>query len=65
MDPAAAVAALGVSKIVMGWPLQLAALAGMVWLLARNRTPVVPAEEPEEQASRPARSEPVAGEEPA
>jgi hypothetical protein len=64
MDPAAAVAALGVSKIVMGWPLQLAALAGMVWLLARNRTPVVPAEEPE-QASRPARSEPVAGEEPA
>jgi hypothetical protein len=65
MDPAAAVAALGVSKIVMGWPLQLAALAGMVWLLARNRTPVVPAEEPEEQSSRPARSEPVAGEEPA
>ena len=24
----------------MGWPLQLAALALMVWLLARNRTPV-------------------------
>jgi hypothetical protein len=36
------VAALGVSKIVMGWPLQLAALAGMVWLLARNSTPVDP-----------------------
>jgi hypothetical protein len=36
----AMIAALGVSKIVMGWPLQVAALAGMVWLLARNRTPV-------------------------
>ena len=41
MDPEAAVAALGFSKILMGWPLQLAALAAMVWLLARNRTPVV------------------------
>ena len=40
MDPGAAVAALGFSKILMGWPLQLAALAAMVWLLARNRTPV-------------------------
>ena len=37
-DPEAAVAALGVSKIVMGWPLQIAALAAMVWLLARNHT---------------------------
>jgi hypothetical protein len=45
LDPAAAVAVLGVSKVVMGWPLQLAALAGMVWMLARNHTPVtVPAE---------------------
>jgi hypothetical protein len=40
MDPDAAVAVLGFSKILMGWPLQLAALAGMVWLLARDRTPV-------------------------
>jgi hypothetical protein len=40
MEPQAAVAALGFSKILMGWPLQLAALAGMVWLLARDRTPV-------------------------
>jgi hypothetical protein len=40
----AAVATLGAAKIVMGWPLQLAALAGMVWLLARNHTPVDPAE---------------------
>ncbi len=43
-DPDAAVAALGISKIVMGWPLQLAALAGMVWLLARNHTPIDPTE---------------------
>lgn len=29
---------LGVSKIALGWPLQVAALAAMVWLLARGRT---------------------------
>jgi hypothetical protein len=40
LDSGAAIAALGVSKIVMGWPLQLAALSAMVWLLARNHTPV-------------------------
>lgn len=40
VDPGTAVAALGFSKILMGWPLQLSALAGMVWLLARDRTPV-------------------------
>jgi hypothetical protein len=40
LDVDTAVAILGVAKIVMGWPLQLAALALMVWLLARNRTPV-------------------------
>ena len=40
LDADTAVAILGVAKIVMGWPLQLAALALMVWLLARNRTPV-------------------------
>jgi hypothetical protein len=43
MDPSAAVGALGVSKLAMGWPLQLAALALMVWLLARDATPVIPA----------------------
>jgi hypothetical protein len=36
------VTALGLAKVGMGWPLQLAALAVMVWLLARNRTPVDP-----------------------
>jgi hypothetical protein len=35
-----AVAALGVLKIAMGWPLQLAALAAMSWLLSRNHTPL-------------------------
>ena len=40
MDPATAVAVLGFSKILMGWPLQLGALAAMVWLLARDHTPV-------------------------
>jgi hypothetical protein len=34
------VAALGILKIAMGWPLQLAALAAMVWVLSRDRTPV-------------------------
>ena len=31
---------LGVAKIALGWPLQVAALAAMVWLLARGRTPI-------------------------
>jgi len=35
-----AIASLGVLKIVLGWPLQIAALAGMAWLLSRDRTPV-------------------------
>ncbi|MEU5862506.1 DUF3159 domain-containing protein [Nonomuraea sp. NPDC047529] len=37
-----AVAALGFAKIVMGWPLQVAALAAMLWLLGRGRTPIKP-----------------------
>lgn len=43
IDPGSAVAALGILKIAMGWPLQLAALAAMVWVLSRDRTPVAPA----------------------
>lgn len=31
---------LGVTKIALGWPLQVAALAAMAWLLARGRTPM-------------------------
>lgn len=44
LDADTAVATLGVLKIVLGWPLQLAALASMVWVLGRNHTPVEPAE---------------------
>ena len=39
-DEDSAVATLGVAKLAMGWPLQVAALAAMVWLLSRNKTPV-------------------------
>jgi Protein of unknown function (DUF3159) len=42
IDAGSAVAVLGIAKIAMGWPLQLAALAAMVWVLARDRTPVAP-----------------------
>jgi len=35
-----AVATIGVLKIAMGWPLQLAAFAAMSWLLGRNHTPL-------------------------
>ena len=41
-DPGRVIAVLGFSKILMGWPLQLAALGAMVWLLARDHTPVTP-----------------------
>jgi len=39
-----AVAALGVAKLAMGWPLQVAVLAAMAWLLTRNHTPLAPGE---------------------
>jgi hypothetical protein len=35
-----AVATIGVLKVAMGWPLQLAAFAAMSWLLGRNHTPL-------------------------
>ena len=37
VDAGPMVAALGATKIALGWPLQVAALAGMAWLLARRR----------------------------
>lgn len=40
LDPDTAVAVLGTAKIVMGWPVQLATLALMVWILGRNHTPL-------------------------
>ena len=43
IDVDTAVAILGVLKIAMGWPLQVAALAAMAWVLGRDRTPVTSA----------------------
>lgn len=37
---------LGVAKLAMGWPLQLAALAAMAWVLGRDDTPVNPGSQP-------------------
>jgi hypothetical protein len=34
------IALLGTSKVVLGWPLQIASFAAMAWLLSRNRTPL-------------------------
>lgn len=39
MDADTAIATLGVLKIALGWPVQVAALATMAWLLTRNHTP--------------------------
>jgi uncharacterized protein DUF3159 len=43
IDADSAVAALGILKIGLGWPLQLLALLAMVWVLSRNHTPVAAA----------------------
>lgn len=34
------VALLGTSKVVLGWPLQVASFAAMAWVLSRNATPI-------------------------
>ncbi len=34
------ITALGITKVAMGWPLQVATLTAMLWVLARDRTPV-------------------------
>jgi Protein of unknown function (DUF3159) len=39
-DAGPMVAVLGITKIAMGWPLQVLALLAMAWLLGRNRTPM-------------------------
>jgi hypothetical protein len=36
------VATLGIAKLALGWPLQVAGLAAMLWLLTRGRTPLQP-----------------------
>lgn len=52
-DAGPMVAALALTKIAMGWPLQLLALAGMAWLLARNGTPLAQ-ETAEDRTAEPA-----------
>jgi hypothetical protein len=51
MDADTAIAVLGVLKIALGWPLQLAALGAMVWLLGRNHTPISATQAPEATAT--------------
>lgn len=46
------VALLGTSKVVLGWPLQVAAFAAMAWVLSRNSTPIEPEPDPEPPAPR-------------
>lgn len=50
-DVADTFAFLGIAKVAMGWPLQVAALAGMVWILARGRTPMEDGAAPEPAAA--------------
>lgn len=40
MEADTVVAALGILKIAMGWPLQLGALGAMAWVLSRDSTPL-------------------------
>ncbi len=42
---------LGVAKLAMGWPLQIAALTAMVWLLSRDDTPVTVTAPPAEASA--------------
>ena len=44
---------LGAAKIALGWPLQVAALALMAWLLSRDSTPVKPGSHNFEPATDP------------
>jgi Protein of unknown function (DUF3159) len=46
MDVDAVIATLGISKVLLGWPLQLAALGTMVWMLSGNRTPIQSTQDP-------------------
>ena len=41
-EPSAAIAALGTAKLALGWPLQIAAILSMVWVLGRDHTPIEP-----------------------
>ncbi len=43
IDKDLAVLLLGVLRLGLGWPLRIAAWGGMIWLLARDATPIEPA----------------------
>jgi hypothetical protein len=49
---------LGAAKIALGWPLQIAAFAAMVWVLARGRTPLEEGPAPEADGGPGARPAP-------
>lgn len=40
IDPATAITALGVAKLLLGWPLLVAGLVLMIWMLTRDKIPV-------------------------
>ncbi len=44
MDPDTAVAIIAALRYGLGWPLRIASWSAMFWLLARNATPIAPAE---------------------
>ena len=44
------IAALGVAKVVLGWPAWVAALTVMAWLLARGHTPIELSQQAEDPA---------------
>lgn len=58
MSGDAAVGLLGTTKLLMGWPLQIAALVLMGWMLTRNRTPITPADASPEPAAAPEHPQP-------
>ncbi len=48
IDTDTAVAVIAALRYGLGWPLRIASWSGMVWLLARNATPIEPAADREE-----------------
>jgi hypothetical protein len=46
IDTATAVGIIGVLRLGLGWPLRIASWGTMVWLLARNATPIEPRPDP-------------------
>lgn len=46
IDTDTAVGLIGILRLGLGWPLRIASWGTMVWLLARNATPIEPSSEP-------------------